>query len=158
MSQESDHTGAPPAGRALVVASRYNEAVTRKLLDAALTVLAARGYPQEAADVVWVPGAWELPLAVSKGLDTGRYAVAVALGAVIRGETQHFEYIASVASRGLAEASVRYGIPVGFGVLTCDTLEQALTRAGGAAGNKGEEAATAALDTAQALRALDGHA
>jgi 6,7-dimethyl-8-ribityllumazine synthase len=128
------------------------------LLEGAQTALAIGGYLDEAIDVVWVPGAFELPLAVSKGLDTGKYAVAVALGAVVRGETPHFEYISDVASRGLAEISVRRGIPVGFGVLTCDTLEQALARAGGAAGNKGEEAAAAALETAQALRAIDGRA
>ncbi len=142
----------PAAGsRALVVVSRFNEGVTRRLLQGARDALAGGGYPAAAVDVVWVPGAFELPVAVTRGLGTGRYAVAVALGAVIRGETPHFEFVAGAATRGLAEAASRFGVPVGFGLLTCDTLEQALARAGGDAGNKGAEAAAAALETAAAL-------
>ena len=101
--------------------------------------------------MVWVPGAFELPLAVRVGLATGKYDVAVALGAVIRGETNHFEYVAGEAAWGLSAAASDLGLPVGFGVLTCDTLEQALDRAGGKAGNKGSEAALSALATADAL-------
>lgn len=149
---------APDAGRALVVVSRYNEAVTGKLLAGAQAELASGGFLPDSVDVVWVPGAFELPLAVSKGLATGRYALAVALGAVIRGETPHFEYISQAAATGLNEVSRAHGIPVGFGVLTCDNLDQALARAGGAAGNKGEEAARAAIQTANALRAVEGGA
>jgi 6,7-dimethyl-8-ribityllumazine synthase len=105
-------------------------------------------------DVFWVPGAFELPLAVDRALATGRYRLGVALGAVIRGETAHFEYIASAAAQGLREVSVRSGVPVGFGVLTCDTEEQALARAGGGAGNKGTEAAESAVEMARVLEAL----
>lgn len=149
----------PPSAarsRALAVVSRFNEGVTRKLLAGALQALAAGGYPASDVDVVWVPGAFELPLALRRGLATGRYGVAVALGAVIRGETPHFDVVVDNASRGIAEASLQADIPVGFGLLTCDSLAQALDRAGGARGNKGEEAAQAALDTRAALEAFDG--
>ena len=143
------------AGRALVVASRFNEAVTHRLLEGAAEVLHDAGFSPDEVDLIWVPGAFELPLAVHHGLATERYAVAVAVGAVIRGETPHFEYICAEAARGLREAATRFSTPVGFGVLTCDTMTQALARAGGAAGNKGEEAAQAAVDTARALQRFD---
>jgi 6,7-dimethyl-8-ribityllumazine synthase len=141
-------------GRAVVVVSRFNEDVTRKLLDGAARALERAGWPAARVDVIWVPGAFELPLAISRALATGRYRLGVALGAVIRGETPHFEYVASAAAHGLLEVSVRSGIPVGFGVLTCDTEEQALARAGGAAGNKGVEAAESALEMVSVLDAL----
>jgi 6,7-dimethyl-8-ribityllumazine synthase len=140
--------------RAVVVVSRYNEAVTQKLLDGALTALAGEGWPATQVDVVWVPGAFEVPLAVDRALASGRYRLAVALGAVIRGETAHFDYIAAAAATGIREASVRFGVPVGFGVLTCDTEEQALARAGGESGNKGAEAATSAVQMVRVLDAL----
>jgi 6,7-dimethyl-8-ribityllumazine synthase len=153
-------TGAGAGGRgskkALVVVSRFNEVVTRELLDGATHALAEAGYGDGNVDVVWVPGAFELPVAVTRGLRTGRYRLAVALGAVIRGETPHFEYVSLAATNGLVDASTRLGLPVGFGLLTCDTLEQAMARAGGKAGNKGEDAARAALETARVLEALDG--
>ena len=116
--------------------------------------LSVAGYPADRVDVVWVPGAFELPVAVHTGLGAGGYAMAVALGAVIRGETPHFEYICAEATRGLGEAGLRFATPVGFGLLTCDTLEQALARAGGNAGNKGAEAAAAAVETARMLASL----
>jgi 6,7-dimethyl-8-ribityllumazine synthase len=140
--------------RAVVVVSRYNEAVTRKLLDGALAELAEHGWPGERVDVVWVPGAFELPLAVDRALATGHYRLAVALGAVIRGETAHFDHIAQAAAQGIREAAVRFGLPVGFGVLTCDTQAQALARAGGEAGNKGAEAAASAVEMVRVLDAL----
>lgn len=143
------------AGRALVVVSRFNEGVTRKLLDGAKAALSRAGFADDAVHVVWVPGAFELPVVVRSGLATGRYELAVALGAVIRGETPHFEYVSQAATRGLTDAAGRFGIPVGFGLLTCDTLAQAMARAGGEAGNKGEEAAQAAIDTRRALQALE---
>lgn len=155
MSPTSRSAHVSPNGRALVVVSRYNEGVTRKLLDGAARTLAAGGFAEDQVDVVWVPGAFELPVAVSRGLGTGRYALAVALGAVIKGETPHNRYVSEAATRGLVDASTRFGLPVGFGVLTCDTLEQAIARAGGEAGNKGEEAADAALQTWRALQAFD---
>ncbi len=143
------------AGRALVVASRFNEAVTHRLLEGAAEALNNAGFASDEVDLIWVPGAFELPLAVHHGLATGRYALAVAVGAVIRGETPHFEYISAEAATGLREAATRFSTPVGFGVLTCDTMDQALARAGGVAGNKGEEAAQAAVDTARALHRFD---
>lgn len=138
----------------MVVVSRFNEDVTRRLLDGAVRALERSGWPAARVDIIWVPGAFELPLAVDRALATGRYRLGVALGAVIRGETPHFEYVASAAAQGLQEASVRSGVPVGFGVLTCDTEEQALARAGGDAGNKGVEAAESAVEMVRVLDTL----
>jgi len=145
-------------GRALVCVSRFNEAVTRRLLDGALRALEQGQYPRERVDVVWVPGAFELSVALGRGLGTGRYALAVALGAIVRGETPHFDFIAQDATRGIGDAARRFGVPVGFGLLTCDTLAQAMARAGGDAGNKGADAAEAAIETARALYRLDADA
>lgn len=145
-------------GRSVVVVSRFNEAVTRRLLDGALGTLTAEGWGQDQIDVVWVPGAFELPLAVDQALATGRYQLAVALGAVVRGETPHFEYISAAASQGLSDVARSRGVPVGFGLLTCDTEEQALARAGGAAGNKGAEAASAAVEMVRVLEKLQDRA
>ncbi len=151
---------APPrrrAARIAVLASRFNENVTRRLLAGAEQCLRERGVAADRVEVVWVAGAWELPV-LARGLAArGGYEALVALGAVIRGETAHFEIIAGEAARGLMAVAVEFGVPVGFGVLTCDTLAQALARAGGAAGNKGYDAAAAALDAAAALAARDGH-
>jgi 6,7-dimethyl-8-ribityllumazine synthase len=137
-----------------VVVARFNEAVTNRLLEGATGQLLRAGFGPGDVDVLWVPGAFELPVAVHRGLETGRYAIAIALGAVIRGETPHFDYISAEATRGLGEAALRHSTPVGFGLLTCDTLEQALARAGGDAGNKGADAASAAIETARALEGL----
>ncbi len=158
MAAGSGSSSVRPGGRALVVVSRFNEGVTRRLLEGATTALARGGYDAQAVDVLWVPGAFELGVAVHRGLGTGRYALAVALGAVIRGETPHFEYVAGAATNSLSDAAQRFGVPVGFGLLTCDTLEQALARAGGDAGNKGTEAAEAALATVEVLARFDGRA
>ena len=144
--------------RALVVVSRFNEIVTRRLLDGAAAELRSAGFADGAMDVVWVPGAFELPLVLDRGLRTGRYRLAVALGAVVRGETPHFEYLCTEVTRGLGDAALRHATPVGFGLLTCDTLDQALARAGGDAGNKGAEAAEAALVSLGALARLEGDA
>lgn len=146
---------AAPA-RIAVVASRFNENVTRRLLAGAEQCLRERGIPAERVDVRWVAGAWELPVLARGLLERGGYQALVALGAVIRGETAHFEIIAGESARGLMALTVQYGVPVGFGVLTCETLAQALERSGGAAGNKGYEATAAALDAAAALPACDG--
>jgi 6,7-dimethyl-8-ribityllumazine synthase len=144
------------SARIAVVASRFNENVTRRLLAGAEQCLRERGIPAERVDVRWVAGAWELPVLARGLLERGGYQALVALGAVIRGETAHFEIIAGESARGLMALTVQYGVPVGFGVLTCETLAQALERAGGAAGNKGYEATAAALDAAAALPARDG--
>jgi len=137
-----------------VLVSRYNEVVTARLLDGARECLREKGVPEARVDVIWVPGAFELPVAAEVAAATGRYVALVALGCVVRGETPHFEYVAGEAARGLGNVALAHQLPVGFGVLTTETLEQALARAGGAAGNKGYEAADAALTTADVLAQL----
>jgi 6,7-dimethyl-8-ribityllumazine synthase len=146
-----------PSGRVGIVVSRYAETVTARLLEGARTCLRERGVPDGMVDVVWVPGAWELPFAVRTLAARGGYQALVALGAVIRGETPHFGYVAGEASRGLMDVALHSGLPVGFGLLTCDTLAQALARSGGAAGNKGHEAASAALEVAALATGGDAH-
>ncbi|MEA2724713.1 MAG: 6,7-dimethyl-8-ribityllumazine synthase [Gemmatimonadales bacterium] len=144
------------SGRVAILVSRYNELITNKLLEGALACCQEAGLPREQVDVVWLPGAFELPVAAAAAAETGRYSCLVALGAVIRGETPHFDYVAGEATRGLSAVAVQHALPVGFGVLTVDTLQQAADRAGGSAGNKGYEAASAALRTADALAQLRG--
>jgi 6,7-dimethyl-8-ribityllumazine synthase len=135
------------AGRRIVViASRFNEPVVKKLVDGAMEALIKHGVAFDDIDVIWVPGAWELPLAARWMLGSERYDGVVAVGAVIRGETAHFDYIAGEASRGLAAAGSESETPIGFGVLTCETDEQAEARAGGDHGNKGFDAAVATLE------------
>jgi 6,7-dimethyl-8-ribityllumazine synthase len=150
-------SGAPSgAGRRVaVVASRFNEAITRALVEGALDALVRHGAAFDDIDVLWVPGAWELPLAVRRAMETERYDAVIALGAVIRGETPHFDYISAEASRGLADAARDSEIPVGFGLLTCNDMDQARARAGGEHGNKGWDAAVAALEMADLMQQLD---
>lgn len=145
---------AATAGRVAVVVSRYNELVTERLLDGARARLSELGVDAGTVDVVWVPGAFELPLAAAAAAATGRYRAIVALGCVIRGETAHFDYVAGEAARGLQSVALSYRLPLGFGVLTTETFEQAMDRAGGAAGNKGAEAAETALRMVDALGAF----
>jgi 6,7-dimethyl-8-ribityllumazine synthase len=157
----TDFAGTPDmANRSVaIVVSRFNESVTQKLVDGAVDALTRHGGVREDIDVVWVPGAWELPAAARALLATERYDAIVALGAVIRGETPHFDFVAGEASRGLAEAGADFDVPIGFGLLTTDTVEQAEARAGGAHGNKGWDAALAALemvDLFERLRAREG--
>ena len=142
--------GTPTAeGRRFVVlASRFNEHVVQRLVEGAVDAIVRHGAAPDAVDVVWVPGAWELPAAARALLATDRYDALVALGAVVRGDTPHFDYVAGEASRGLADASAEYDTPIGFGLLTCDTMAQAEARAGGEHGNKGWDAALAALEMA----------
>jgi 6,7-dimethyl-8-ribityllumazine synthase len=141
--------------RFAVVASRFNQQIVERLVDGALDALVRHGVAIDDVDVVWVPGAWELPIAARRLLATERYHALVAVGAVIRGDTPHFDYVAGEASRGLASASVDFDTPIGFGVLTCDTDAQAEARAGGAHGNKGWDAALAALEMADLFDRLD---
>jgi len=141
--------------RFAVVASRFNQQIVEKLVDGALDALIRHGTAVDDVDVVWVPGAWELPIAARRLLATERYHALVAVGAVIRGDTPHFDYVAGEASRGLASASADYDTPIGFGVLTCDNDAQAEARAGGAHGNKGWDAALAALEMADLFDRLD---
>ena len=141
--------------RIAVLASRFNEPIVKKLVDGALAALVKYGVVYDDIDVVWVPGAWELPLAARWLLASERYDGVVAVGAVIRGETAHFDFIAGEASRGLALASADTDTPIGFGVLTCDTDEQAEARAGGEHGNKGWDAAVATLEMVDLQARLD---
>jgi 6,7-dimethyl-8-ribityllumazine synthase len=147
-----------PAGagrRFAIAASRFNQEITEKLLDGALETLVGKGVALEDIDIVWVPGAWELPMAVRRLLTSDRYSAIIAVGAVIRGDTPHFEYVAGECARGLASASAEFDAPVAFGVLTTDTDEQAQARAGGSMGNKGHEAAMSALEMADLFDRLD---
>jgi 6,7-dimethyl-8-ribityllumazine synthase len=144
------------AGRRIaVIASRFNETVVRRLVDGAVETLVARGTALEDIDIVWVPGAWELPVAARYLLEGGRYDALVALGAVIRGETSHFDYIAGESARGLQQLTLDFGVPIAFGVLTTDNDAQAEDRAGGAHGNKGADAALAALEMVDLFDGLD---
>ena len=143
-----------PVGRVAIIVSRYNEMVTGKLLAGARATCAAAGIPDDQVDVLWVPGAFELGAVAMAAARSGRYGALVALGVVIRGETPHFEFVAGEASRQLGEVILETGVPIGFGLLTTEDLPQALARAGGAAGNKGEEACEAALRTADLVRQL----
>ena len=154
----AEFSGTPSgAGRRYaVVASRFNEQVTKALVDGALDALVRHGAKFDDVDVVWVPGAWELPFATRRLCATDRYDAIVAVGAVVRGDTPHFDFVAGEASRGLADAMRDNDVPVGFGLLTCDTMEQALARAGGEHGNKGWDAALAALEMSDLFLRLDG--
>lgn len=145
---------APAPRRVAVIVSRYNELVTARLLDGARQCFRENAIPDGAIEVIWVPGAFELPVAAEVAATSGRYGAIVALGCVIRGDTPHFEYVAGEAARGLGNVALAHRVAVGFGVLTTETLEQAMARAGGAAGNKGHEAADAALRTADVLARL----
>lgn len=147
--------GPLPTGRIAVLAARYNDLVVRALIAGSLDTLAEAGYGTERVDLLWVPGAFELPLVADRALATGRYLGAVALGCVLRGATAHFDHVAGNAVRGLLDVALNHGRPLGLGVLTCDSLEQALERAGGKAGNKGVEAARALLEQLRLLAALE---
>ena len=135
-----------------IVVSRFNEVVSTRLLAGAEDCLSRHGSGPDGRTVAWVPGSWEIPLAASRLARSGSYDAIIALGALIRGETPHFDVLAAEVAKGLAHLSVETGIPVAFGVLTCDTLEQALDRAGAKAGNKGFEAALSVIEMANLLR------
>ena len=140
--------------RVAVAVARFNELVTERLLAGAVSALTDCGVDPDAIDVVWVPGGYELPQAASWLAGQGRHDAVVCLGAVLRGETPHFDYVCGPAAAGISRVGLETGIPVAFGLLTCDTLEQALHRAGGKAGNKGGEAARAALEMVDLRRRI----
>ena len=140
--------------RVAVVASRFNEALSKRLLDGALDCLVRHGVADDDISVVWVPGAFELPAAAFRLASSGEVDAIVCLGVVIRGDTPHFDYVAGRAAAGVGEASARSGVPITFGVLTTDTSEQAEERAGGKLGNKGFEAALAAIEMASLFTSL----
>ena len=140
--------------RVAIVAARFNEVVTEKLVDGALAGLRARGVADGDVDVAWVPGAFEIPIVVRRLADSRAYDAVICLGAVIRGETAHFELVANEAARGIAEVSRTSGVPVVFEVLATESLAQAEARAGGVHGNKGWEAAEAGLAMASLVDAM----
>jgi 6,7-dimethyl-8-ribityllumazine synthase len=141
-------------GRFAIVVARFNELVTRRLLDGAVDAFRRHGVEDSQVTVVWVPGSFELPLIADRLARSGQYAAVCCLGAVIQGETSHHEYINQQMAAGLMRAGLETGVPVLFGVLTCSTMEQALNRAGGKAGNKGSEAALAAIEMVNVLKQL----
>ncbi|MCH2504253.1 MAG: 6,7-dimethyl-8-ribityllumazine synthase [Dehalococcoidia bacterium] len=141
--------------RVAVVVARFNELVTRPLLNAAIGTLTRYGVVDDDINVVWVPGAFELPVAAKSLANTGRFDAIVCLGAVIRGETGHYDMVAGNAARGISQVGVDTGVPTIFGVLTTENMDQALNRAGGKAGNMGANAAVAAIETARLVQAIN---
>ncbi len=137
-----------------IVVARFNEFITGKLLSGAKDALSRHGVADENIDVAWVPGSFEIPLAAQKMAAGKKYHAVICLGTVIRGATPHFEYIAAEVTKGIAAVSLNSGIPVLFGVITADTLEQAIERAGTKAGNKGFDAATGAIEMANLMRVM----
>ena len=137
-----------------IVVSRFNEFISRKLLEGALDALGRHGVIEGNIAVAWVPGSFEIPLVACHMAQSGRYDAVICLGAVIRGATPHFDYVAAEVAKGVAQVSLQTGVPVLFGVLTTDTIEQAIERAGTKAGNKGFDVAVAAIEMANLLRQL----
>lgn len=158
MTVEIEGAVAGGGRRFLVAVSRFNELETAQLLEGALECLSEHGVRADDVDVVRVPGAFELPGVIGVALRHGSYDGVVALGCVIRGETPHFDFVAGEAARGIQALAIAHDVPIGFGVLTTDTREQALARAGGAMGNKGREAALTALEMADLYEGLRSRA
>jgi 6,7-dimethyl-8-ribityllumazine synthase len=142
--------------RFAIVVSRFNEFISSRLLSAALDTLERHGASMANVTVIWVPGAWEIPMTARKTAGTGNYDAVICLGCVIRGETPHFDYVASETAKGIAQVGMEAALPVVFGVLTADTLEQAINRAGAKAGNKGADAAMAAIEMVNVFNKLQG--
>lgn len=141
-----------------IVAARFNEFITSKLLSGAVDTLLRHDVREEDIQVAWVPGAFEIPLIASKMAQSGRYDAVICLGAVIRGSTSHYDYVCSEVSKGIATVSLQSGIPVLFGVLTTENIEQAIERAGSKAGNKGSECASGAIEMVNLIRTLEKEA
>ncbi|MEX0833237.1 MAG: 6,7-dimethyl-8-ribityllumazine synthase [Actinomycetota bacterium] len=146
--------GPPESGRFAIVAGRFNGIVVNKLVEGAASGLAKHGVGENEVDLIWVPGAFEIPLVARELAAGGGYAAVICLGAVIRGETAHFEYVSAQAAGGIERAGMDTGVPVIFGVLTTETIEQAMDRAGGDHGNRGWDAALAAMDMARLMERL----
>lgn len=155
--KEISPTHTPSDLRIAIVASRFNGFIVDQLVAGARDALERSGADPKRQVLVWVPGAFELPLAADRLAASGQYDAVIALGAVVRGGTPHFDYVAGECARGLGRVALDRGVPVTFGVLTTDTVEQALERAGTGEGNKGFDAAMTALNSAATLRALDAH-
>jgi 6,7-dimethyl-8-ribityllumazine synthase len=144
----------PESAQFAIVVAEWNKNITQKLLDGAVATFAEHGVGEDRLDVAWVPGSWEIPLVAKRMAASGKYAAVLCLGAVIRGETTHDEHINRGVSLAMMEISLEYELPVLFGVLTCNTLEQAIHRAGGNVGNKGSECAEAALSMVGLLQSI----
>jgi 6,7-dimethyl-8-ribityllumazine synthase len=147
-------TFAPPPGRFALVAARFNHFVVEHLIGGALDGLKRHGVAEEAVDIVWVPGSFEIPLVAQRLAASKKYAAVICLGAIVRGDTGHYDHVAGEAAKGVAHAGLTTGVPVIFGILTCDTLEQAINRAGAKSGNKGFEAALTAIEMVNLLKQL----
>ena len=147
---------APAGAKFAVVVSRFNEFISSKLFEGCMDALTRHGVDAANVDKVWAPGSWEIPILAQRLAATGDYEAVVCLGAVIRGGTDHYQYIAAEAAKGVAQAAMSSGVPCIFGILTCDTLEQAIERAGTKAGNKGSDAANAAIEMANLFSQLPG--
>lgn len=143
-----------PSGRFAIVASKFNREIVDRLVAGAKDALSRHGVADDAMDLAWVPGSFEIPLVAQKLAGSKKYAAVICLGAVIRGDTDHYDYVCTAAADGILQASLATGVPVLFGVLTCDTDEQALDRAGGKAGNKGFDVALAAIEMANLPKQL----
>lgn len=154
MPNTIEGTFATPPGRFALVAARFNEAVVEGLISGAVDGLRRHGVADEHIDVIRVPGSFEIPLVAQKAAQSGRYVALICLGAVIRGETSHYDHVAGQSTSGVGATALSTGIPVIFGILTCETLEQAINRAGAKAGNKGFESALAAIEMVNLLRQL----
>ena len=137
-----------------IVASRFNEIITNKLLSGAIDALTRHDVSEGDIEIAWVPGAFEIPVVAKKMAESGRYDAVICLGAVIRGATSHYDYVCAEVSKGIAQVSLVTGVPVIFGVLTTDNIEQAVERAGSKAGNKGAECAASAIEMVNLLRSL----
>jgi 6,7-dimethyl-8-ribityllumazine synthase len=145
---------APPPGRFALVAARFNQIIVERLVEGAVDALRRHGVADDAIDQAWVPGSFEIPLVAQRLAQSGRYAAVICLGAVIKGDTDHYDHVAAGAAHGIAQAALSTGVPVIFGVLTCDTVEQAVNRAGAKSGNKGFEAALTAIEMVNLLPQL----
>ncbi len=148
----------PPTSRFAIVVARFNSMISEALLSGCLDTFARHGVPADRVDVAWVPGAFEIPLVARKLAESGRYSAIITLGCVIRGETGHYDHVAGQAAAGVLQAGLSTGIPVIFGVLTTETVEQALNRSGLKAGNKGIDSALAAIEMVNLLRKLEPQA
>jgi 6,7-dimethyl-8-ribityllumazine synthase len=140
--------------RFAIVISRFNEFISTRLLDGALDALKRHDADMDKVDIAWVPGSFEIPLTAARLADSGRYDAVICLGAIIRGSTPHFEYVASEVSKGIARVTLDKGVPVAFGIITSDTIEQAVERAGAKQGNKGWQAALTAVEMANLLKGM----
>lgn len=145
-----------PAGRFAIVAARFNDFIVNQLVTGATDTLRRHGIADDHIDLVRVPGSFEIPIVAQKLGKSGKYAAVICLGCVIRGDTSHYDHVAGAAASGIATAALNSGVPVIFGVLTCETMEQAINRAGGKSGNKGAEAALTAIEMVNVMKKLPG--